>query len=81
MARTKENISVSLDKDVINKIDRLISFGNRSRYISEAVQLRLSEIKLEKIDIIKKYLEDNPNKIGDFILYENALARMLKVIE
>ena len=81
MARLKENISVSLDKETIDKIDRLISFGNRSKYVSEAVVMRMAALKLEKVSIIKSHLQQHPEKIGDIIIWVNALTRMLKEIE
>ena len=77
MAR-KVSISVSIDYDMISRIDNISS--NRSKFIVDSINLRLSELKLEDVLVIKKHLKSNPNKIGTVIEYVNTLKRMLEDI-
>ena len=77
MAR-KCSVSVSIDYDMISRIDNISS--NRSKFIVDSINLRLSELKLEDVLVIKKHLKSNPNKIGTVIEYVNTLKRMLEDI-
>lgn len=75
MAR-KVSISVSIDYDMISRIGAISS--NRSKFIIDSINLRLSELKLEDVLVIRRHLESNPDKIGTVIEYVNTLKRMLE---
>lgn len=75
MAR-KVSFSLAIEYDLLMSIKD--NHNNIAKYINECIEMRQAELKLEKINVIQKYLQKNPNKIPDIITYINSLKTMLE---
>lgn len=52
---TYQNITISMPTSILNLLYKLVGKGNRSKFITEAVESKLIEKKLEeKIDIVEE---------------------------
>ena len=57
-----KNIDMTVDEKILNKLDRLVKEGryaNRSKFIEEAIALRLQQLDAEFIGEQAKLLDDS----------------------